>query len=54
MATLTSPQTMTLDAIMEELKSKGNDSYKKIFIKHGAKEPLYGVKVEDLKKTCTA
>lgn len=41
---------MTLDAIMDELKSKGNESYKKIFIKHGAKEPLYGVKVEDLKK----
>jgi 3-methyladenine DNA glycosylase AlkD len=50
MATLTSPQTATLDVIMDELKSKGNESYKKIFIKHGAKEPLYGVKVEDLKK----
>ena len=50
MATLMSTQTATLDAIMDELKSKGNDSYKKIFVKHGAKEPLYGVKVEDLKK----
>ena len=41
---------MTLDVIMEELQAKGNDSYKKIFMKHGAVEPLYGVKVEDLKK----
>lgn len=45
-----SPSTVTLDVIMEELQLKANESYKKIFIKHGAKEPLYGVKVEDLKK----
>jgi len=43
-------KTITVDAIMDELKAKGNESYKKIFIKHGAKEPLYGVKVEDLKR----
>jgi 3-methyladenine DNA glycosylase AlkD len=45
-----SPSAITLDAIMEDLQSKANESYKKIFMRHGAKEPLYGVKVEDLKK----
>lgn len=43
-------KTMTIDAIMDELRSKGNDSYKKIFMRHGAQEPLYGVKVDDLKR----
>ena len=41
---------MTLDVIMEELQAKGNESYKTIFMRHGAVEPLYGVKVDDLKK----
>ena len=41
---------MTAPEILEELKSSGNDSIKKIFIKHGAREPFFGVKVEDLKK----
>ena len=41
---------MTLNEVMNELKSYGNDSTKKIFINHGAREPFYGVKVQDLKK----
>jgi 3-methyladenine DNA glycosylase AlkD len=36
--------------ILTEMKKAGSDSTKKIFLKHGAKEPLYGVKIEDLKK----
>ena len=40
---------MTLQAIMAELKAKGSDSIKKILLKHGVKEPFFGVKVEDLK-----
>jgi hypothetical protein len=34
---------------MAELKSKGNEGIKKILMKHGIKEPLFGVKVADLK-----
>jgi 3-methyladenine DNA glycosylase AlkD len=35
---------------MKQLKSYGNETTKRIFINHGAREPLYGVKVQDLKK----
>ncbi len=35
---------------MSELKTYGNEQTKKILLKHGVQEPLYGVKVEDLKK----
>ncbi len=41
---------MTVKEVMSELKISGNESIKRIFLKHGAKEPFYGVKVEDLKK----
>ena len=40
---------MTKDQVMSELKKKGSDSVKKIFQNHGATEPMYGVKVADLK-----
>jgi len=36
--------------IVEELKSLGSDSTKRVLIKHGAKEPFFGVKIEHLKK----
>ena len=41
---------MTAEQILAELKEMGSENIKRIFLKHGAKEPLYGVKVEDLKK----
>ena len=41
---------MNTKEVLEELKSYSKESIKKVFIKHGAKEPFYGVKVEDLKK----
>lgn len=41
---------MTVNEIMAELKSYGNEGIKKILLKHGVKEPFFGVKVEDLKK----
>lgn len=41
---------MTTKQILEELKAAGNQTTKNIFLKHGAKEPFYGVKIEDLKK----
>ena len=40
---------MTLNEIMTELKSYGDDSIKKILLKHGVKEPFFGVRVEHLK-----
>lgn len=41
---------MTLNQVMNELKSYGNESTKRVFINHGAREPFFGVKVQDLKK----
>ncbi|WP_036042775.1 DNA alkylation repair protein [Leptospira alstonii] len=41
---------MNVSEVMKELEKMGTPSVKKIFINHGAKEPLFGVKVGDLKK----
>src|SRR5438128_5126671 len=41
---------MTADEVVKELKAKGSESIKKVLLKHGAKEPFFGVKVEELKK----
>ena len=41
---------MTLDEVMKELESYGNEGTKKVLLKHGAKEPFFGVKVGDMKK----
>lgn len=41
---------MTTADIMQELKELGSEQTKKTFVRHGASEPLYGVKVGDLKK----
>ena len=40
---------MTLDQVMSELAAKGSEATKKLLLKHGAKEPFFGVKVGDLK-----
>lgn len=40
---------MTLSQVMAELAAKGSESVKRIFARHGAKEPFFGVKVGDLK-----
>jgi 3-methyladenine DNA glycosylase AlkD len=40
---------MMLKEIMAELATKGSESTKRIFLKHGAQEPFFGVKVGDLK-----
>lgn len=40
---------MEVNEIMAELKAMGSDSIKKILLKHGVKEPFFGVKVEFLK-----
>jgi 3-methyladenine DNA glycosylase AlkD len=41
---------MTTVQILGELKKAGNEQTKKTLLRHGAKEPFYGVKIEDLKK----
>lgn len=41
---------MTAKTILDELKSLGRDSYKKVLLNHGVKEPCFGVKIEELKK----
>ena len=40
---------MTVEQIMTELKAFGDPGIKKILLKHGIKEPFFGVKVEHLK-----
>ncbi len=41
--------TMTVTEIMSELQSHGSESVKQILLKHGVKEPFFGVKIEYLK-----
>ena len=41
---------MTLQDIMQQLQQMGNESIKNVLVKHGAREPFFGVKIEDLKK----
>lgn len=40
---------MKLKDVMAALKAKGSESTKRILMKHGAKEPFFGVKVGDMK-----
>src|SRR5436190_14305304 len=41
---------MTADGILEELKSLGSESIKKVLRNHGVQEPFFGVKIGDMKK----
>ncbi len=41
---------MTAKAILEEIKPLGRESYKKVLLNHGVKEPCFGVKIGELKK----
>jgi 3-methyladenine DNA glycosylase AlkD len=41
---------MTAAEILKQLKPLGADSYKKVLFNHGAQEPVFGVKIEELKK----
>ena len=40
---------MTLAQAMSELAAKGSEATKRTFLRHGAKEPFFGVKIADLK-----
>ena len=41
---------MTAREVIKELEGYGNETTKRVFINHGAREPFFGVKVQDLKK----
>lgn len=41
---------MTLEEMMKKLEELGNEQTKNTYLRHGAKEPLFGVKIGDLKK----
>jgi 3-methyladenine DNA glycosylase AlkD len=41
---------MTAADIIAELKPLGKESYKKVLLKHGIQEPVFGVSIEQLKK----
>jgi 3-methyladenine DNA glycosylase AlkD len=41
---------MTTKEILKELQEYGDEQTKSTLMKHGAKEPIFGVKVQDLKK----
>ena len=41
---------LTSGDILKQLERLGQESVKKIFLRHGIKEPVYGVKIEELKK----
>jgi 3-methyladenine DNA glycosylase AlkD len=40
---------MTVQEIMDDLKAHGSESIKKILLKHGVKEPFFGVKIQYMK-----
>jgi 3-methyladenine DNA glycosylase AlkD len=41
---------MTAAEIVEELRGLGSEPIRRIHLNHGAKEPVFGVKIEDLKR----
>ncbi|MFN0207109.1 MAG: DNA alkylation repair protein [Planctomycetota bacterium] len=41
---------MNAKEILDELKKLGSPGYKATMLRHGAVEPIYGVKIEDMKK----
>ncbi len=41
---------MTKNEVMLQLEQMGSEQTKKTFLRHGAKEPLFGVKIGDMKK----
>ena len=43
-------EVINLTELMNELESLGSEQTRKTFIRHGAKEPFFGVKIGDLKK----
>jgi 3-methyladenine DNA glycosylase AlkD len=44
------PTDPACDAILDELKALGSESYKRILMKHGVQEPCFGTKIGDMQK----
>ena len=42
--------TVSAKSVLSELKSLGKPSYKKVMLNHGAREPIHGVAISELKK----
>jgi 3-methyladenine DNA glycosylase AlkD len=42
--------TTTAKSILAELRPLGRENYKKVMLTHGAREPIYGVSIAELKK----
>ncbi|MFD0619501.1 DNA alkylation repair protein [Paenibacillus sp. GCM10027629] len=42
--------TLTLEEVMDKLEAMGTEQTKKTFLRHGAQEPLFGVRIGDMKK----
>jgi 3-methyladenine DNA glycosylase AlkD len=40
---------MTLSEVLEQLRTHGKDSFRKTYLRHGVREPLFGVSTPDLK-----
>ena len=41
---------MDAKTILNELRPLAKDTYKKVLLNHGVKEPIFGVKIEDMKR----
>jgi len=41
---------MTVKKLLADLRALGSEQVRSLFLKHGVKEPVYGVKIEELKK----
>jgi 3-methyladenine DNA glycosylase AlkD len=50
MVAISGDNPMTAAQIVEELRPLGQESYRNVIRKHGASDPMFGVKIEHLKK----
>lgn len=41
---------MSAHALMQQLEKLGSESYRNVLRKHGAQDPIFGVKIEEMKK----
>jgi len=44
------PEKASAKRIVEQLRPLGSDGYRNILLRHGVREPVFGVKIADLKK----
>ncbi len=46
---MATPHSFTVESLLEELEAMGDPQTKKTWLRHGAKEPCYGVKIGNMK-----